>query len=394
MKARLAIAGGGIGGLAAAFAGRRAGCEVALFEQAEFFSEVGAGIQMGPNVTAILREWGLLEGELAASVARPGRLRARGADDGRELAALALGAGFESRYGAPYLTVHRADLQTALLQAAREAGATLRNGARVTQAAQDEHGVHVAAGGNFDADALIGADGLWSSTRQLVVPADTPPRATGHLAYRAVVRQTELPAASRSTEVTAWLGAGLHVVSYPVRAGDWLNVVCVVEGCIERDPRSWDHAAIAADLYASTRAVCTPLRDLLGAVANWRFWVLHDRPVLRGPGEMAAGRVALLGDAAHPMLPYLAQGAGMAVEDARELQRVLQSEGDVARDLPAALQRYALHRWARCARVQARSLRNGRIFHLEGPMRAARDLSMRVMGSRLLDVPWLYGQKR
>jgi salicylate hydroxylase len=143
-------------------------------------------------------------------------------------------------------------------------------------------------------------------------------------------------------------------------------------------------------LQAAAGTLCSELRALLEAVPEWRLWPVHDRAPIRGPAEMARGRAALLGDAAHPMRPYLAQGAGMAIEDAHELQRVLASCDGRVIDVPTCLQRYALNRWERCARVQRRSRRNGWIFHADGVVRVARDLAMRGLGEPLLDLPWLY----
>lgn len=387
MSAELLIAGGGIGGLAAALAARRAGWEARLFEQAEAFSEVGAGIQLGPNATRILREWGLLPGELDALVARPSRLCVRDALDGRELGRLRFDA-FESRYGAPYVTVHRADLQQALLRTAQAAGARLCTGRRVEQASECEGGVRI--DGGVEGDALIVADGVWSRLRRAVAGEESP-RFTGHVAYRALARQADLPPALRANDVTVWLGPKLHLVRYPVRGGEWLNVVCLVEGRLQGDPRSWDQDAALADLQSAMGPVCAPARELVAAISQWRLWALNGRPPVRGANEMARGRIALLGDAAHPMLPYLAQGAGMALEDARELERVLAVADGRTLDVATALQRYALSRWQRCARVQARSLRNAKIFHASGPVRLARNAAIRFGGEKLLDVPWLYG---
>jgi salicylate hydroxylase len=391
VKGEVLIAGGGLGGLAAAVAARHAGWEARLFEQAPEFSEVGAGIQLGPNATAILREWGLLDGPLAPPFGRPERLRVRDARTGADLAQLPLDAHFELRYGAPYRTVHRADLQTALREAACSLGARLSTGMRLAAFVQQGEVVRavLADGRQLEAELLVGADGVWSRVREQLL-ADGTARPTGHLAYRGLVRQDGLPAAMRSNEVTAWLGRRMHLVSYPVRGDDWLNVVCVVEGRVEGDPRSWDHEAVARDLTAALARECRALRELVEAVPQWRLWVLHDRDPISGPRQMAQGRVALLGDAAHPMRPYLAQGAGMALEDARELQRILGATADCSLELPAALQRYALNRWQRCARVQRRSRRNGAIFHLAGPLRWGRDLSLRLGGARVLDLPWLY----
>jgi salicylate hydroxylase len=220
---------------------------------------------------------------------------------------------------------------------------------------------------------------------------DEAPRVTGHLAYRAVIPQRELPEKLRSQAVTAWLGPQLHVVQYPVRRGEWLNVVAVVAGRLDvPETQSWNHQAHAADLRAvltATRAAAQ-LQDLVGAIAEWRLWALCDRPPMCGAHEQAQGRVALLGDAAHPMRPYLAQGAGMAIEDAAELERLL---GSGSTDMPALLQQYAQNRWQRNARVQARSIRNGQIYHAQGLTRWGRNLSLGALGPRIMDQPWLYG---
>lgn len=386
MTCELLVAGGGIGGLAAALAARKAGWEARVFEQAGAFTEAGAGIQLGPNVTRILAEWGLLGGEFAARACRPARLRVRDAVDGAELGQLSF-SDFEARYGAPYLTVHRADLQATLLRAAEAAGARLHTQRKVEGVAEIEGGVRVQAlpGPAVEGEALVGADGLWSTVRSFVAGSE-PPRASGHLAYRG------LAAARRQDEVVVWLAPALHLVGYPVRGGEALNVVCIVEGRVDGDPRGWDHAAVAANLEASAGAMCAEARELLRSVPQWRLWALHDRPAIAGADAMARGRVALLGDAAHPMRPYLAQGAGMAIEDARALQQVLSVTDERVIDVPTALRRYALNRWQRAARVQRKSERNGVIFHAAGPLRLSRNLAMKALGARLLDQPWLYGE--
>lgn len=391
MSWELLVAGGGIGGLAAAVAARRARWEVRLFEQAQTFSEVGAGIQLGPNATRILREWDLLQGELQRQVVAPPRLRVRDGTDGDDLGVLELGEAMVARYGAPYLTVHRADLQAALLAAAREAGTRLHPDTRVHGAQQRPETVAVRTGAaeEIEGDALAAADGVWSTLRGTVVP-DGPPQATGHLAYRGLVRQQDLPQQLRSSEVTVWLAPRMHLVTYPLRGGEWLNAVCAVQGTQPGDPRDWDHAASQAQLEAALGPVCATVRERVASVPSWRLWVLHARAPVAAPEEMASGRIALLGDAAHPMRPYLAQGAGMAIEDARELQRVLGGVDEGLMDVPTALRRYALNRWQRVARVQERSQRNGTIFHATGPLRMARNAAMWTMGARLLDQPWLY----
>jgi salicylate hydroxylase len=246
--------------------------------------------------------------------------------------------------------------------------------------------VKVLDGPHLEGQALIGADGLWSTVRQFLLK-DGKPRVTGHLAYRALISQRALPAYLRSQQVTVWVGPELHVVQYPVRRGHWLNVVAIVHGKVHGDISEWDHATHAADLQAEMGNTCNRLQDLISAIDNWRQWGLCDRVPMAGAHEQAQGRVALLGDAAHPMRPYMAQGAGMAIEDAACLQRVL-----AAPDLLMGqrLQQYAQERWKRNARVQARSIRNGEIFHATGLVRWGRDMVMGLLGERLLDVPWLY----
>jgi salicylate hydroxylase len=379
-----------MGGLAAGLACARAGWGVRLFEQAAQFSEVGAGLQLGPNATRILADWGL-DGPLVAVAAFPQQLRVRSALDGRQLAALRLGTEFNLRYGAPYATIHRADLQGLLVDAARRAGVQLKLSARVADAVQAADEVRVSIEGDFEArgDALIGADGVWSAVRAQVAGAQ-PPAPTGHLAYRGMATQRDLPAHLRSTDVTVWLGPRLHVVAYPVRRGEALNVVAIVQGKSRGPADDWDQAAIAADLRSAMGRQCAPLQHLVRAMPGWRLWALHDRAPMTSAEEMSRGRIALLGDAAHPMRPYFAQGAGMAIEDAAELASALAPGAAGEIDVPAALRGYALRRWERCARVQARSRRNGRIFHATGAMQWGRDLSLRVLGERLLDQPWLY----
>ncbi len=391
MHTEVLIAGGGIGGLAAGLACSRAGCHVRLYERAEAFTEVGAGIQMGPNVVRVLQGWEL-DAALRRVAAYPERLQVRHALSGVELGVLPLGPSMVQRYGAPYATVHRADLQQLLLQALQQRDDVWLHTGKTVSRYVETHGaigLSLSDGLDVEGDALIAADGLWSRIR-LQLLADGPPRVAGHLAYRALVPQADLPAALRSQQVTAWLGPRLHVVAYPVRGGEWLNVVAIVHGHVHGGLEDWDHGANAADLQSALARTCADLRDLIAAIPAWRLWVLCDRPPVSSAEQMARGHVALLGDAAHPMRPYLAQGAGMAIEDAAELGRQVALVDGVL-DVPTLLRRYALNRWPRNARVQARSIRNGGIFHLDGPMAWARDASMHLLGERLLDVPWLYG---
>jgi salicylate hydroxylase len=404
------IAGGGIGGLAAALACARQGVPVQLLERAAQLSEVGAGIQIGPNVTRILQAWGLVDA-LAQVAAFPKCLQARDARTGQVLGRLRLGERAQALYGAPYATIHRADLQGLLYDAAKAAGVDVRlgqtvqgwretaEGLAVTTAQElvagvaQQRGESAAKEPPLMADVLIGADGVWSAVRQQLL-GDGPARFTGHLAYRALVAQADLPTHLRSDQVTVWMGPRLHVVHYPVRRGEWLNLVAIVHGDKPAQADAWDAAGHAQALMQALGAVSgvvgQDLHERLASVPSWRQWALHDRAPMTAAREMAQGRVALLGDAAHPMRPYLAQGAGMAIEDAQVLAQCLaQGSGSVVQRLQA----YAEQRWARNARVQARAIRNGRIFHATGPVAMGRNLSMRLMGERLMDVPWLYGEE-
>lgn len=391
------IVGGGIGGLAAALACSRAGSRVALFERTPVFAEVGAGVQLGPNVMRLLHGWGL-QAAMAHVAAFPERLQVRNAVSGAELGVLRLGDVAVARYGAPYVTVHRADLHSVLLAAVQEKPLVelhLNHTVQSFQQQSDQVRLNLCNGlgalSEITGDVLVGADGLWSQVRQQLLD-DGAPVATGHLAYRGLVRQSSLPVHLRSQQVTAWLGPRLHVVHYPVRGGEWLNVVAIVHGQMNGPAENWDHSANAADLAAHLAGTCAPLQDLVQAMPDWRLWALNFRAPMRNALEQARGRVALLGDAAHPMLPYLAQGAGMAVEDAHELGLALAQAADQHRDMQALLARYAVKRWQRNARVQARAMRNGQIFHATGWLRWGRDASLKILGERLLDMPWLYAK--
>ncbi len=384
---QMLIAGGGIGGLAAAVACTQRGVPVQLLERAAQLSEVGAGIQIGPNVTRILQAWGL--GDALAQVAAfPPRMQARDAQTGQVLGTLTLGERAQSLYGAPYATIHRADLQGLLHSAAQSAGVDIRLGQTVQgwQDTSDGLGVTTADGASVQAGALIGADGVWSAVRQQLL-GDAPARFTGHLAYRALVAQADLPAHLRSEQVTVWMGPRLHVVHYPVRSGQWLNLVAIVHGAKPEPSQDWDQVGQTQALLQAMGAVGHDLHERLASVPAWRQWALHDREPLNGAKQMAQGRVALLGDAAHPMRPYLAQGAGMAIEDAQVLAQCFCIDNAT---VPEQLQAYAEQRWVRNARVQARAIRNGRIFHAQGAVALGRNLTMRFMGERVMDVPWLY----
>jgi salicylate hydroxylase len=300
----------------------------------------------------------------------------------------------QQRYGSPYFCVHRADLHGLLLDAVRARGTgTLVTGAQIGQVETSDDLVCLSStdARAWEGEAIVGADGLWSMVRRQLdcASAAQPPRVTGHTAWRALIEQSRLPAALRRKRVAVWLGPRLHAVAYPVRGGDWLNVVVIAESAPAGDARDWDQSSSIAALKQAMGRSCAGLQSLLDAMPGWRAWSLGDRAPMTSAAEMAHERVALVGDAAHPMVPYLAQGAGMAIEDAVALADSL-ADGRAA-DVPAAFARYAEARWARNAQVQARARRNGEIFHATGAVRLGRDMAMRLLGAKLLDQPWLYG---
>lgn len=396
-RRQILIAGGGIGGLAAAIASRQAGWGVRLAERASAFSEVGAGVQLGPNAVRCLDAWGL-QAPLQAVACFPERLEIRSAINASELGRMRLGRTVAQRYGAAYLTIHRADLHALLLAAVSTmADVELLLDHRLSDLVQDDGAVAarlLRGDGSelaLEADLLLGADGLHSRVRELLL-GEGAPRPAGHLAYRAVVPQHALPQRLRSQGVTVWLGPQLHVVHYPLRGGELLNLVAIRHGQPPADLVHWDHGANAGELQDALARTCAPLQDMLHAVSDaggqWRLWPLVERAPVSAAAQMAQGLIALLGDAAHPMRPYLAQGAGMAIEDAAELGHGL---GMQALEPALRLRRYALNRWQRVAAVQRRSRRNAGIFHATGPVRVARDAALRLLGERLLDMPWLYG---
>ena len=389
----VAVAGAGIGGLAAALALGRSGASVHVYEKASDFSEAGAGIGLGPNAVRVLQQWGV-NTALQAQACTPQGLIARRADDGRIAGQLPMGQSFIEKYGAPYLTVLRADLHRTLLDAVKKHEAiTLHLNHGVSGINLHAKGLELEFDGihqRHQAQALIGADGLHSNVRALMFDSDVP-SASGHWAYRALLPMADAPKFFQQMHIGIWMGKRLHVVHYPVRGGDFLNLVVLIESNGPASQAGWDVSRsteqITVDLKQAMHTSCHALNELIDAAKGWRAWCLFDRPPLWHAGQMAKDRVALLGDAAHPMLPYLAQGAGMAIEDAAALASFWQRTGKTASE---NLLDYANARWSRVSRVQQRSRRNGRIFHADGFLRMARDTALKWRGEQLMDLPWLY----
>ncbi len=387
-RRRALIAGAGIGGLSAALCLARADFEVSIFEQAPRLEEVGAGLQLSPNASVILRRLGVLE-RLRAAALEPRAIRVRRARDGHLLAVLPL-EDAEWRWGAPYLLAHRADLQRALVAAvAAEPRVALRTGTAVTDFSASRDAVTIALedGEAATGDLLICADGVRSRLRERLVGAARVVPSARRTAWRALV-----PAASVAPELlqpdsNLWLGPGAHVVHYPLRGGSVVNLVAVLDTAPKVAPRegAWSTPGDPAFLERRFAGWAAPLRDLIAAAPDWRIWPLVERAPL---ARWTQGRVALLGDAAHPMLPFLAQGAAQAIEDASALGDALSAAVDVERGLVA----YETMRRARADRVQRQSHAQGTIYHLSGPAALARDLAMRAAGGRTLlaRYDWLY----
>jgi salicylate hydroxylase len=387
MMPRVLIAGAGIGGLAAALACRQQGCEVKVLETTQEFGEVGAGIQLGPNAMKVLAALGL-EREVIRVASVPEAILIADAVSGKPISRMLLGEAARQRYGQTYLSIHRADLHDVLLGAAAARGVKLLADQTLQKYEQATHEVTgFTQDSSYTAEVLVGADGLWSRVREQLV-GDGAPRSTGHAAFRAVLPSSAVPLEWRTPHVRVWWGRKIHVVSYPLRAGALWNVVVLAEvgGNMER---GWVLSAEQQEVMALTACAEPQLQALLRAAqaahGGWRRWNLFDRLPF-DKAMMAKGRVALLGDAAHPMLPYLAQGAAMALEDAWVLGQSLKNQRDSAQSLKS----YAAARAERNSRVVKAARRNGWIFHLSGPAAIARNAFLSIKGTAVVDMPWLY----
>lgn len=383
--ATVAVAGAGVAGLTAALALAGRGFRVIVLERADRLDEVGAGLQLSPNATRILIDLGLGT-VLAAGAVAPEAISVRAADHGGEIVRIPLGRAAE-RNGAPYWVMHRADLQAALYAAAeREPLIDLRLGHPCTEVATDGGGVRLTAGGEaIAAAALIGADGVHSVVRGKLFPA-VRPHDTGTIAWRGTAPLDRLKGSVPPCETRLWLGGGLHMVAYPISAGRAVNIVAFTPGRLHGE--GWSAPGEAAELAGilDAHGWGDDARRLIAAADGWTRWALATIDSRR---ITARGPVALIGDAAHAMLPFAAQGAGMAIEDAAVLARQLAATPD---DTAAACARYAAVRAARLARVVRTAERNGRIYHLQGPAALARNLVMRGLGgARLLNrQDWIY----
>jgi salicylate hydroxylase len=385
--ARVLIAGGGIGGLAAALGLARAGFAATVLEKAAQFGEIGAGIQLGPNAFHAFDALGV--GAVARKLAvYVDALKLMDAITAEPIATIDLGEAFRARFGNPYAVVHRGELHRVLLDACRASPLVeLRTEAEVTGYAQDGASVEaiLAPGGRVRGSLLIGADGLWSKVRRQLV-GDGPPRVSGHTTYRSVIPTADMPEDLRWNAATLWAGPKCHIVHYPL--SDWKLFNLVVTYHNDAPEPVAGKPATREEVLAGFGHVHERARAIILGGRDWKLWVLCDRDPVENWVE---GRVALLGDAAHPMLQYMAQGACMAMEDAVAL-------ADCLAATPAApekaLRAYRDRRLTRTARVQLQSRQVGEhIYHPAGAHAKLRDEIMRAKTqAQWLDtLAWLYG---
>jgi salicylate hydroxylase len=382
------VAGAGIGGLSAALALAHKDFRVVVVDKAHRLEEAGAGLQLSPNVTRILIALGVGE-RLARTAVAIDAIRVR-SQHNRAIVDIPLGTDAELRFGSPYWAAHRGDLQAALLETAEaHPGIEIELDLKAESFASDANGVTVQCRrGDRSTDrhgiALVGADGVWSTLRERL--GEEAPRFAGRTAWRATLPAEALDPEYRRRNVHLWLGGKAHLVAYPVKAGAAINLVAIAAD--DTATLGWSTKSARTEVLAhfSRRFWSQDVRDILALPDGWLRWPLYDRPPLVSWGQ---GRMTLLGDAAHPMLPFLAQGAGMAIEDGFVLAEHLAGARD---DIESALRHYEAQRAPRTARVQRGARRNDMLYHFRWPASFARNMALRAMGGRrLLDrYDWIY----
>lgn len=379
------INGGGIGGLTTALAMAKKGIASQVLEQASEFQEVGAGLQVGPNAFRVFDLLGVTEA-INALATFPESFTLMDALEAKQIVQLPLGEGFRARFGFPYGLMHRADLHQVLLNACRQQTLIkLHTNSKCVAFVDKGNGVDVtlADGKVVSGSALVGADGLWSVVRQAIV-GDGPPRLAGHICYRAIVPITQLPEDMRSSAMNLWVGPKMHMVLWPMRQGAYSNVTVVFHS--DRFEEGWDTYGDPEELRERMAYLDPKVRDFVMAIQDWRMYVLRDRDPIR---DWSKGRVTLLGDAAHPMLQYLAQGACMAMEDAVCLaDQMANHAGDPA----AAFKAYQQQRYLRTARVQLTARLYGHVYHAAGASADLRNDFLRTKTPAQIfeSMAWIY----
>jgi salicylate hydroxylase len=381
----IAIAGGGLGGLTAALALSRQGFLVRLFERAHHFEKIGAGVQLGPNVFRVLESLGIAE-DVSCRAVFPDDLVMMDAVSGEVAARISVNGAFKQRFSSPYGLIHRADLHGVLLkhckacplidvQVSQKIVGFVHGADAVTVQFDNGH-VCRAAG-------LVGADGIRSTVRAQLV-GDGPPRRSGFVAYRSVLPAEEMPPNLRVNRMTLWAGPKNHLVHYPLRGHQLYTLVAAFQS--DRQVEGWSSPGDPRELHDRFEPVVAPVKELLHKVSAWRMWVLCDRDPI---AQWSKGRVTLLGDAAHPMLQYVAQGAGMAMEDALTLAEELAAASG---DCVAAFKAYQSRRYVRAGRAQLTSRLYGEFFHAAGASREIRNAFLRshTEEETLDSLSWLY----
>ncbi|MEM1047655.1 MAG: FAD-dependent oxidoreductase [Pseudomonadota bacterium] len=380
------IVGGGIAGLTTALMLARSGRASVLLERAFAFSEVGAGLQVSPNAASVLDGLGLT-GALDRVSVEPERIFMRTATTGKVLTTLPIGPFCRSRFSRPYRVVHRADLLQILIDAAAgDPLISLAAGADIVNVAFDQAGVRLEAadGRRFRGGLLVGADGVWSAIRTdtLGLPGAVP---TGRTAWRATIEARSLPEADW-TSVGLWMGPDAHLVHYPLRDGSLVNLVAILAEPMAE--KSWDAATDRAALDKAFGKWAEPARSAIATVRSWRRWPLYSSLPHRYPTDRP---VILIGDAWHATLPFMAQGAAMAIEDAAVLSSCLIEAADPA----SAGARFQKLRAGRTRSLVDLAARNGRIYHMSGAVAFARNTTLSALpaGRLLAGLSWIYGWK-
>jgi 3-hydroxybenzoate 6-monooxygenase len=379
------VAGGGIGGLAAALALVRQGFRVKVLEQAAELGEIGAGMQLGPNAFHAFDALGVGEQARKRAVYTDFMVM-HDAIDEYQVGKIPTGEAFRQRFGNPYAVIHRADAHTSLLEGVQASGhIEFLTSTRVVRIEQDADGVtlHDQHGNHHHGLALIGADGVKSVVRQQFVGDEA--RVTGHVVYRAVVDKADFPLDLQWNAASIWVGPNCHLVHYPLRGGEQYNVVVTFHS---RDTEEWGVTeGSQAEVQSYFQGLCPKARQLIDLPKSWKRWATADREPI---GQWSFGRITLLGDAAHPTTQYMAQGACMAIEDAVTLGEALRVHGN---DIDKAFDLYQRSRVARTARIVLSSREMGRIYHAKGVERLVRnDLWIGRSPERFYDaMEWLYG---